>query len=205
MEAMSPVSLAWMLDVEDFHREFDELFAGLATPEGVVRMRERAGAIWRSQDPIVAAYIGLLRTATPDEWETTFDDQHVIDWYRVLMAPFLIPTRAFRSRDLLKRRLPDLGWSPSESRRLAQGRELQLLCDAYAGADVVTQLNLHFTLGHKGWLSQEDVQQAIQRFRGLDRRAFRGRSELVPLAENAFEVLEAAATKPDHVLLMVND
>ena len=32
MEAMSPVSLAWMLDVEDFHREFDDLFAGLATP-----------------------------------------------------------------------------------------------------------------------------------------------------------------------------
>lgn len=202
---MSPVTLAWMLDVEGFHHEFDDLVAGLSSPHGLARMREQATAVWRSQDPIVAAYVGLLRTATPDEWESTFDDGHIVEWYRVLMASYLIPTRAFRSRDLLKRRLPELGWSPSEARRLAQGRELQVLADACAAPEVAARLSLHFTLADKGWLSQDDVQQAITRFRSLDRQLFRGRSELVPLVENAYEVLEAAATKPDHVLLMVND
>lgn len=194
-----------MLDAEAFHRDFDPRFAELDHPDGYALLRDEAVAIWRSQDPIIVSYLGLLRIATPDEWEMTFDEQHVIDWYRVLLAPYLIPTRAFRSPDLLKRRLPDLGWSPSEARRLAQGRELQLLADTYASREVADRLAVHFTLGNKGWLSQDDVHTAIERFRNLERGVFRGNAELVPVAENAYEVLEAAATKPDHVLLMVSD
>ncbi len=40
------------------------------------------------------------------------------DWYRLLMAGYLTPTRAFRLPDVMKRRLPELGWSPAEARRL---------------------------------------------------------------------------------------
>jgi hypothetical protein len=202
---MPLMSRAWMLDAEAFHREFDELFDERDTPEGVAEIRARAAHVWRSHDPIVAGYLSLLRVGSPDDWEAGYETTHLIDWYRVIMAGFLIPTRAFHSPDLLKRRLPDLGWSPSESRRLAHGRELQLLADAFAAPDVAADLAQHFTLGNKGWLSQDDISGTIDRFRAIGRAAFRGRPELVPLIENAYEVLEAAATKPDHVLLLLAD
>jgi hypothetical protein len=41
--------------------------------------------------------------------------------------------------------------------------------------------------------------------RTLDPRKFREHPELVTVVENAFEVFESAATKPDHVLLIVSD
>ena len=41
--------------------------------------------------------------------------------------------------------------------------------------------------------------------RKLDPRQFRKHPELVGLVENAFEVFESAATKPDHVLLIISD
>jgi hypothetical protein len=34
---------------------------------------------------------------------------------------------------------------------------------------------------------------------------FRDHPELVPVVENMFEVLEAAANKPDHVLICISD
>jgi len=194
-----------MLDPVGFHLEFEELFSGLSTPEGFVRLRSRAARIWRSVDPITQTYIELLRTGTADEWEESFEPDHVVDWYRVLMAPYLTPTRAFRSPDLLKRRLPDLGWSPAEGRRLALGRELQLLAEVHGDPDIVARLSLHFTLGNKGWLGQDDIEQALARLRTIDRERFRDHQDLVPVVENAYEVLEAAATKPDHILLMISD
>ena len=113
--------------------------------------------------------------------------------------------RAFRSPDLLKRRLPDLGWAPAEARRLALGRELQILAEVHGDPDIVARLSLHFTLGNKGWLSQDDIAQALARLRSTDRDVFRAHQDAVPIVENAYEVLEAAATKPDHVLLMITD
>jgi hypothetical protein len=202
---VSLISRAWMLDPVEFHREFAELYGARSSPEGFVRLRARAARIWRSADPIVQGYVELLRTATPDEWDAGFEETHVVDWYRVLMAPYLTPTRAFRSPDLLKRRLPDLGWSPSEARRLALGRELQLLAEAYAPPEIAGPLGLQLTLGNKGWLSQDDVAGALERMRRLDRHVFRDHQDLVPVVEHAYEVLEAAATKPDQVLVMISD
>lgn len=205
MGSVAIISRAWMLDPVEFHREFEELFGALSTPEGFVGLRTRATRLWRSTDPIVHTYMELLRTATPDDWEAGFEEAHVVDWYRVLMAPHLTPTRAFRSPDLLKRRLPDLGWPPSEARRLAWGRELQLLAETSGSPELMARLSIHFTLGHKGWLGQDDIDTALTRLRSLDRSVFRDHQDLVPLVEHAYEVLEAAATKPDLVLLMVSD
>jgi len=196
---------AYMLEPVDFHREFTELFAALSTPEGFVQLRARATRLWHSDDPVMRGYIELLHTATPEDWEAGLDEGHVVDWYRILMAGYLIPTPAFHWPDLIKRRLPDLGWSPAEARRLAWGRELQLLAEAHGTPELASRLALHFTLGHKGWLSQDDVETALARLRALDRARFRRNQDLIPVVENAYEVLEAAVTKPDHVLLLVSE
>lgn len=193
-----------MLDVESFHQEFEALFSGLAAPDGYLRLRSRAVALWESNDPIIRSYVEVLRTGTPEEWEAAFDEGQVIEWYRVLMAPYLVPTRAFHAPEQLKRRLPELGLAPSEARRLALGRELELLAEAHASPAVSSRLSLHFTVGAKGWLSQDDIEAALARLRTLDRDAFRGRPDLVPMVENAYEVLEAAAAKTDHVLLIIS-
>lgn len=199
------ISRAWMLDPIEFHHEFDSLSDSMTTQDGIDRLREKATALWRCDDPLVHAYVDLLRTATPDEWEAGFDENHLVDWYRILMAPFLIPIRAFHSPDHLRRRLPDLGWTPSEARRLARGRELQLLLDRFGSQELVPRLSIHLGLGNKGWLSQDDLEAALVTMRSLDRSVFKDNQELVPLIENAYEVLEAGVTKPDHILLMVSD
>lgn len=194
-----------MLDPVEFHREFEKLSGSLADPTGIDRVRERATAVWQSTDPAVHTYMDLLATATPDDWESGLDDSHVVEWYRVLMAPFLIPIPAFRSPDLLRRRLPELGWTPSEARKLARGRELQRLLEEFASPETLAHLAIPFGHGNKGWLSQDDLETALATMRSLDRAQFRRRQDLVPVIENAYEVLEAAVTKPDHVLLMVAD
>lgn len=199
------LSRAWMLDSVEFHRDLDQLLGASSGQAGLLRLRSRAVDVWHSKDPIVHGYVGSLCTGGPDEWESSFEETHVVEWYRVAMAPYLIPTRAFRAPNVLKRRLPDLGWPPSDARRLALGRELQLLVEAYGTPTVLDALQPHFALGNKGWLAPDDVEAALARFRALDRGLFRNRQELVGLVENAYEVLEAAATKPDHVLIMVSD
>ncbi len=194
-----------MLDPVEFHREFDALSGSPGTRDSLDRLRERATDHWRSSDPAIHAYVDLLQTATPDDWEAGFEDHHLADWYRILMAPFLIPITAFHSPDLLRRRLPDLGWTPSVARRLARGRELQTLFDEYGLTESNRQLSIQLGHGNKGWLSQDDLDAALKDMRSLDRSLFKARQDLVPLVENAYEVLEAAVTKPDHVLLMVAD
>jgi hypothetical protein len=200
---MTLYSRAWMLDAVGFHREIDSVFDRTSEPLGDVRLRERATRTWYSSDPIEQAYLEVVPTGSPEDWEAALDDSHLVDWYRVLMARHLVPTRAYHAPEVLKARLPDLGLSPSEARRIALGRELQLLAEAHAAPDVSARLSLHLTMGTKGWLDHDDVTAAIARLRRLDRSAFRGQADLVPVVENAYEVLEAAATKPDHVLLLV--
>jgi hypothetical protein len=202
---MALLSRAWMLEPVGFHRTFLELYGARSSPDGYVRLRTAATRVYRSGDPTVQGYLEVVRGATPEEWQAGFVDTHVVDWYRVLMGPYLTPTRAFLSPDLLKRRLPDLGWARSEARRLAMGRELQVLAETYAPDEPGRRLGLHFELGNKGWLGQEDIEIALTRLRRLPRAIFRGHQDLVAVVEQTYEVLEAAATKPDHVLLMVND
>ena len=121
------------------------------------------------------------------------------------MAPWLSPTRSIQSPDALRRGLPQLGWHATESRRLARGRELLTLAERHLGGETFEQLLNRFGWGHKGWLDIDDVTGAIARLRRLDPQQFRRYPDLVSIVENAFEVFESAATKPDHVLLTVAD
>jgi hypothetical protein len=187
-----------MLDAVAFHREFDELMHAANPADGYAIVGEAATEVWLSHDPITRSYLDVLRLPP-------LDDAHLADWYRVLMARHITPTRAYRPPDLLRRRLPDLGWSAVEARRLAHGRELQLLADAFATNDTANVLASHLTLADKGWLGQDDVNAALDRMRSLDPGLFRRHQDLVGVVEQAYEVLEAAATKPDLVLLMLSD
>lgn len=187
-----------------FHRAFERHLTALDTPEGIAGLRDEAVRLWNSTDPAVHSYIEMLTTATPDEWDSGFEGRNLIDWYRISMAPYLIPTRAFHAPEVLRRRLPDLGWKPAEARRLARGRELQLLLDNHVPRRLADPLLVHFTVSDKGWLDGDDLQAALIRFRSLDRGVFRSNQDLIPLVENAYEVIEAALAKPDHVLLSVS-
>ena len=187
-----------MLDAVAFHREFDELLRTASPADAYAAVGEVATEVWLSNDPITRTYLDVLRLPPLDE-------SHLADWYRVLMARHITPTRALRAPELLRRRLPDLGWSPVEARRLAHGRELQLLADACASAGTADVLSSYLTLADKGWLGQDDVTGTLDRMRNLDARLFRRHQDLVEVVEQAYEVLEAAATKPDLVLLMLSD
>ena len=198
---MSERSQAWMLDPIEFHHDFEAL---LEAPDGLVRVRDRALELWHDEDPAVRSYVETL-VLDPDGWRHECEDSHLVEWYRVLMAPYLIATRAATDPDAVRRGLPALGWHSSEARRLARGRELLHLAERHLEGDAVERLRLRFGWGAKGWLDHEDLTLALERMRRLDRDAFRGHAELVPVVEDLFEVFEAAATKPDHVVLLCTD
>lgn len=199
---MTMMSRAWMLDPVEFHLHVELL---RRSGDGDLALRDRALVVWASADPVVRSYLELVTLSDPEEWRLAPDADHLVEWYRVLMAPYLIPTRAFRSPDVLRRRLPDLGWPPSEARRLARGRELIHMAEQYGSVGLAAALSPILRMGNKGWLHHDDLVAALDRLRSLDREAFRHHQELVPVVENAFEVLEAAATKPDHLLLTITD
>jgi hypothetical protein len=191
-------SQAWMLDPIEFHRDFEAL---LSSVDGLVAVRDEALRLWHDDDPAVRSYIETL-VLDPDGWRHECEDAHLVEWYRVLMAPYLLPTRAPADPDAVRRGLPELGWHSSEARRLARGRELLHLAERHLGGDTVDRLRLRFGWGAKGWLDHDDLTSALERMRDLDREAFRDHTDLVPVVEDLFEVLEVAATKPDHVVLL---
>ena len=197
---MSGSSRSWMLDTIEFHREFELL---LSSPTGLVDIRDRALAIWDTHDPDVLAYIEVLALTGTEEWSFACDDSNLVEWYRVLMAPHLTSARSFRAPSTIRRGLPALGWHATEARRLARGRELLTLAERHLSSESIERLLPRFGWGHKGWIDHDDIVQALDRMRSLDRRAFRDCQDLVPFIEDAFEVLEAASTKPDHVFLML--
>jgi len=195
-------SQSWMLDAISFHHDFEERLLGA---DGLVGLRDRAVQLWDGFDPVMRSYLSSLVISSPEEWYRACEETFLVDWYRVLMAPWLSPTRSIKAPDALRRGLPALGWHATESRRLARGRELLTLAERHMGPQALDRLLVRFGWGHKGWLGIDDVSAALDRMRRLDPRQFRDRPDLVPLVENAFEVFEAAATKPDHVLLIVAD
>ena len=195
-------SRSWMLDTVSFHHDFQDRLLGA---DGLVNLRDRAVQLWDGVDPIVQSYLVSLQVSSPEDWYRACEDTYLVDWYRVLMAPWLTPTRSIQTPDALRRGLPHLGWHATESRRLARGRELLTLAERHLETDALDQLLIRFGWGHKGWLDINDITGALQRMRGLDPRRFRDHPELVGIVENAFEVFESAATKPDHVLLIVAD
>jgi hypothetical protein len=199
---MRDFGTAWLLDATSLHREFDDLFSGLVEDDGLARFRERATVIWRSTDPLIHDYIASLPGHTPDEWEAGFDETHLAEWYRVLMASYIRPANGIRSPSAVKDRLPDLGWLPADARRLAWGRELAGLAEVYAEPDSGAALALVLPLGNKGWLSQEDVTDFLERLQSMDPDVFRDHQNLVPLVEEIHTVLTAVATVPERVLLL---
>ncbi len=193
---------AWLLDPVSFHAEFDRLFADLTDDDGLYRFRDRVIDLWHSTDPVKAGYLGTLRTHTPEEWEQGFEERHLAEWYRIVMADHLLPARGWADTTALKDDLPDLGWSPSDVRRLVWGRELAELAQAYAGEDTAMALTIVMRVGNKGWLSQDDIASWLDAFRTMDREWFRGRKRLIPLVEDTFDVLTGASLHPDRVLLL---
>ena len=200
-DGATPDSSSWMLNTIAFHHEFESL---LHSHLGLVSVRDRALAIWDSQDQSVRDYLSLLSVRGPDDWSFDCDDGNLVDWYRVLMAPHLTPTRSLRSPAVLRRGLPALGWHATESRRLARGRELPTLAERHLETASIERLLPQFGWGHKGWLGQDDLVAALVKMRALDRRSFRDCQDLVPVVEDAFEVFETATLKPDHVLLSLS-
>ena len=199
---MLVTSRSWMLDTIEFHKEFQSLLHGSGE---LVAIRDRALRIWDNPDPAARSYLELLSVAGPEEWSRSCEDAYLVDWYRVLMVPHLIPTRSLHSVDGVRRGLPLLGWHATEARRLARGRELLTLAERHLETGAIERLLVHFGWGHKGWLDFDDASMALDRMRRLDPRLFRSHPELVPVVENMFEVLEAASNKPDHVLLCISD
>jgi hypothetical protein len=147
----------------------------------------------------------MLRTGSADDWEVAFDEAHLSDWYRVLMAEYLRPNQAVTTPKALKDRLPLVGFSPTEARRLAYGRELKSLVEEFGSVGVVAQIAPQLTIGSRGWLSQEDVELSLDRLRSLDPRAFRDAQDLVPLVEQLYAMLLGATQHPECVLLLLCD
>jgi len=199
------ISRAWVLDTVAFHQEFDDLYDGIDTSEGLARMRWLATQTWRSTDETTHHYVDLLRTYSADDWEVAYDEVHLVDWYRVLMASHLRELPAVSTPKALKDRLPLVGWTPTEARRFVYGRELQSLVETFGSVPVIAQIAPLLTTGSRGWLSQDDVAAALARLRGLDPRRFRDVQELVPMVEELYGLLDAATAHPDDVVLLIAD
>ena len=52
-------------------------------------MRWLATQTWRSTDETTHHYVDMLRTYSADDWEVAYEEAHLVDWYRVLMASHL--------------------------------------------------------------------------------------------------------------------
>ena len=198
-------SRAWVLEPSAFHDEFDTLYSSIDTAEGLTRMRWLATQTWRSTDELTHGYVDMLRTGSADDWEIAFDEAQLADWYRVLMAAHLEPLNAVSTPKVLKARLPLIGFSPSEARRLAYGRELKSLVETFGSVPVVAQIAPQLSIGSRGWLSQDDVAVALERLRNLGRRCFRDAQDLIPLVEELYALLDSAAGHPDRVVLLICD
>jgi len=198
-------SRAWLLDPVAFHDQFDELYQDIETAEGLARMRWLATQTWRSAEETPQHYVDMLRTGSADDWEVAYDEVHLADWYRVLMAAHLRDCDAVSMPRALKERLPVVGFTPTEARRLAYGRELKSLVEGYGSMGVVAQIAPLLTIGCRGWLSQDDIKLSLHHLRGLDARRFRDAQDLVALVEQLYAMLAGAAEHPDHVLLLACD
>lgn len=197
------VALAWSLDPVAFHAELAALLAHLDGPRGSGPIRERATELWQSDDPEVRSYVELLPLDTPEDWAVGFEEHHLAQWYRLLMAGHLRPARGLRHPTTVARRLPDVGWSPADARRAARGRPLHTLARAYADPAAATAVGLTINHGCKGWLAADDLRHVLVHLRRIDRRSFRRAQDLVPACEDLWEVCEDALTHGDERVLLL--
>jgi hypothetical protein len=202
--ARTDATAAWLLDPIGLNADYEELFIALSDDGGLERFRTEVTALWRSTDPVIEAYLHRIPVHSPEEWELGFDEAQLGEWFRVLMGRHVQPARGLRWPVRLKERLPDVGWMPGDARRLVWGRELAQLGELYAtNPEVAAALAMVLPVGNKGFLTPEDLDELLDRFRSMDAGAFRDHQFLVPVVEDAFEVLSAAAVHRDRVLLLV--
>jgi hypothetical protein len=197
-------SRAWLLDADTFHDEFEILYRDSDTAEGMARMRWMATQLWRSSDEETHRYVDLLPTSSADEWEAEYDPSHLGEWYRVLMAAHLDAAPSLSDPRAVRDGLTALGWTPTEARRLAYGRELTSLVASYASDVVVADIAPQLMLGSRGWLDDEDVELGLSRLHALDPAVFRHHQALVPLVEELHAMLSAAREAPDRILLLLD-
>ena len=196
-------AVAWSLDAVAFHAELESLLSHLDGPLGTGPVRERAAALWQSDDPEIRGYVSLLPLDTPEDWAVGFEEHHLGQWYRLLMAGHLRPARALADATTVARRLPELGWSPADARRAARGRPLHTLARTHATPPTATAIGLVVNHGCKGWLAADDLREVLQRLQAIDRRSFRRAQDLVPLCEDLWDTCEAALGEgEDQVLLL---
>jgi hypothetical protein len=122
----------------------------------------------------------------------------------MLMAPYLLPVASLPAPDLVRHGLPLLGWHSAEARRLGRGREMVTLAERHLDEEPLERLRLRFGWNHKGWLDHDDLVDTLDRLCRLERADFRDHRGLVPVVDRLFQVFEQAATKPDHVLLVLS-
>ncbi|HVN50998.1 MAG TPA: hypothetical protein VMT43_06170 [Acidimicrobiales bacterium] len=197
-------SRAWLLDADAFHDEFELLYREADTAEGIARMRWMATQLWRSADEAIHRYVDLLPTSSADDWEADYDPSHLGEWYRVLMAAHLEPAPSLSDPRALRDGLTALGWTPTEARRLAYGRELTTLVASFASDVVVSDIAPQLMVGCRGWLDDEDVELGLDRLHALDPAAFRHQQPLVPLVEELHAMLLAERASADRVLLLLD-
>jgi hypothetical protein len=166
------------------------------------RLWGRALGVCGDPDPDVRRYLATVDVRPPQQWAARFEDAHLAEWYRILMAPHLKPTAGLQSPGAVKDRLPDLGWARGDCRRLAFGRELCDLARHYADPDCADVLGGALPVGAKGWLSQDDIGRFLDALRALDRECFRQQQNLVPVVEDVYHVLGRAAEVSGRVLLL---
>jgi hypothetical protein len=196
------MAAAWLLDARRFHDEFAELFDGTGQHRGLERVRGRAVAIWADPDPAVRHYLATIQVPPPQEWIDHLDASHLGEWYRILMAPHLHPTKGLQSPGAVKDRLPDLGWGRSDARRVAFGRELCTLAQRYGDPAGAAALGSALPMGNKGWLSQQDLAGYRDDLAAIDEDRFHQHQNLVPLVQEIHQVLDAASAARDRVLLL---
>jgi hypothetical protein len=197
------LSQAWLLDADSFHDEFEVLYREADTSEGIARLRWMATQLWRSNNEATHRYVDLLHTGTADEWEAEYDPSHLGQWYRILMAGHIERAPSLSNPRALRDGLTELGWTPTEARRLSYGRELTSLVAGYGSDAVVADIAPQLMLGSRGWLDEEDVELGISRLHSLDREVFRHAQPVVPLVEELHATLMAARAAPDRVLLLL--
>jgi hypothetical protein len=197
-------SRAWWLDADAFHDQFELAYREIDSAEGLARLQWMATQVWRSRDEAAHRYLDLLQVGSADQWEADHDRTHLGDWYRVLMAPHLRPLPSVSDPRSLRDGLVELGWTPAEARRVAFGRELGSLVEAFGTDRLADELGPMLVLGCRGWLDDDDVAGAIARLHALDREAFRGARHLVPLVEQLHAELVAAGAHEAGVLLLLD-
>lgn len=193
---------AWLLDAVSFHSELDDLVSHLFGPHGPEPLRTRATRLWRSDDPLVADYMARMPCDTPEEWAVSFEEAHLAQWYRILMAGHIQPFEPIRDPAGVCSALGQLGLSPAEARRITRGRKLTDLVSRFASPTTAATVSLTLPSGLRGWFDQDDAATTLEHLRSIDRRRFRHHQDAIPHCEALYELLQRTPSREGWVVLI---